>query len=540
MTTHENVLETVRHVSEYYLPRILTQICRDERSPSYGCADRNWWHYKIRDFPSIILQQAALAVFEAGNNSIIDAQYASKIARACLSFWATRASAFGSFEEYYPWESGYPPLAFSSLAVFKLLSEGIADTARFHDLANTCAKQLLSRFESQAGNQQVAGLAALAFIRKIYPDLVSNSQFAQLKYETLSLQQQEGWFIEYGGPDLGYLSVTLDCLWDLYDVTSDDDYLVSASRALKYTARIVCNWGSSLGAHNSRNTDYIVPYGLTRFLTSDTSEYRSLARGVLGIILERATSPSHHLYSVDDRYLCHYIGASFMRALTTLSNHTSDEVFSNPANSFNGRLLTKHHVLHDLGKYKILLTPSKGGIISIRSPHSSFTDFGWTAYSGEKLFVTNFWSSDWTLEPSTPATLPYTYTIKGSLFQHSYILPNPASHFILRISSFLLGHRLIKFLKNALIFKNKRTPLSFHRTIQLYSDYVVVSDKINATFANISILSAPRSSVRHVSSADCYHQEDHLTALYSSRKTYQEHRSTTVVTTYNLTLSQQK
>ena len=38
------------------LPLVLTQIDRDRHSKTYGCCDRNFWHLKIRDFPSAILQ----------------------------------------------------------------------------------------------------------------------------------------------------------------------------------------------------------------------------------------------------------------------------------------------------------------------------------------------------------------------------------------------------------------------------------------------------------------------------------------------------
>ncbi len=44
------------------LPRVLTQIDRDPDSPTYGCCDRNYWHYKIRDFSSAILQQSGLVL----------------------------------------------------------------------------------------------------------------------------------------------------------------------------------------------------------------------------------------------------------------------------------------------------------------------------------------------------------------------------------------------------------------------------------------------------------------------------------------------
>ena len=47
------------------------------------------------------------------------------------------------------------------------------------------------------------------------------SEFEELTKKSLALQNNEGWFYEYGGPDLGYLSVTIDCLWDLFDATKD-------------------------------------------------------------------------------------------------------------------------------------------------------------------------------------------------------------------------------------------------------------------------------------------------------------------------------
>ena len=34
------------------IPKILTLQDRNPHSPTYGCFDRNYWHYKIIDFPS--------------------------------------------------------------------------------------------------------------------------------------------------------------------------------------------------------------------------------------------------------------------------------------------------------------------------------------------------------------------------------------------------------------------------------------------------------------------------------------------------------
>src|SRR3712207_9393004 len=100
------------------MPRILTQVCRDPTSPLYGCADRNWWHYKIRDFSSIILQQAGYALHLAGTlpEWSRDRPALDALAAGSARFWNARAQKHYAFEEYYPWEQGYPPLAFATLA----------------------------------------------------------------------------------------------------------------------------------------------------------------------------------------------------------------------------------------------------------------------------------------------------------------------------------------------------------------------------------------------------------------------------------------
>ena len=54
-----------RQLLAEFLPRILSQCCRDANSPSFGCFDRNFWHYRMRDFSSIILQQGGYAVLLA-------------------------------------------------------------------------------------------------------------------------------------------------------------------------------------------------------------------------------------------------------------------------------------------------------------------------------------------------------------------------------------------------------------------------------------------------------------------------------------------
>jgi hypothetical protein len=125
------------------------------------------------------------------------------------------------------------------------------------------------------------------FCRSWYPKPRLNRWSAR----SLALQTQEGWFEEYGGPDLGYLSVTVDCLWDLFDVTGDERFLTAIDRAVAciklFTAATPAG---SIGMHNSRNTDYLVPYGLVRAaLQRPTTESVEL----VGRLFGSAGDPAH-------------------------------------------------------------------------------------------------------------------------------------------------------------------------------------------------------------------------------------------------------
>ena len=44
------------------IEKVLTLQDRNEFSNTYGCFDRNYWHYKTRDFPSAMSQEYTLVL----------------------------------------------------------------------------------------------------------------------------------------------------------------------------------------------------------------------------------------------------------------------------------------------------------------------------------------------------------------------------------------------------------------------------------------------------------------------------------------------
>jgi hypothetical protein len=486
-------------------PGILTQLSRDPNTKHYGSFDRNWWHYKIRDFSSIILQQGgyflemAAKLPEYKDNSDQLHEYS----RASVDFWAGRAKRKGAFEEYYPWEDGYPPLAFSTLAAAKIiLSQNIKSTS-YGDALKKAARKLQHRFESEAANQQLAGLAALAILKKIDPRFVDNEVFSRISDQTLALQSEEGWFTEYDGPDLGYLSVALDCLWDLFDNTQDQRFADSAMKAFRFLAKLVIHNQGSIGMHNSRNTDYIVPYGICRFLKSELEVDAILAGRVINILYSETDHPAHFFQAVDDRYWCHYIGHSIVRAqliLDSISRKTSNDGIA----SNSGSLMTgSGYALASWKNHQIITSCLKGGIITIRNADNYFNDFGWIIIDGDKQYVTHWWT------PSTQFSgSPESLEISGHPVQHKENTSDPFKHFILRTISYFSGHNIISLLKKLLIFRKGDHRIVFRRSIKIQSDKVVITDEFSGLKGSEAIVKAPRFSKRHVASADSFHLED--------------------------------
>ena len=574
MNTNSDKQEMFEKIIETQFPRLLSQACRDVNSPFYGSFDRNWWHYRIRDFSSTILQQGGYTAYLCSqSDSFAPYEHELKrLAHAAALFWNRRAKRRGAFEEYYPWEQGYPPLAFSTLAMAKLALEEVVGEDEIAAGLKKAARQLQRRFESQAGNQQVAGLAALAVIRKIKPALVKEENYLQLKARTLALQEGEGWYTEYDGPDLGYLSVTLDCLWDLYDVTGDRDYLSSAEAALDFMHGFIVRRLGGAGMHNARNTDYMVPYGICRFLGHGDEVVRKKGATVMSLVFGDMNNDDHFFQAIDDRYWSHYIGHSVVRAQLLLDDKsdlkkgvismkgkasvtkTGEGIITGGKGAMDairsviesiGESATfakieespvaftydaAGYIFRDLqdGKKRMLISAMKGGVFSLYDQAGTIlSDYGWVARSGKKQFVNHWWSDSWSVNEESDSIV-----ISGALFPHSEKISTPFLHFGLRVVSFVFGSALTRSLRNVLIFKSKTSDISFRRRIDLAVDSVIVTDTIEGIDKKLLLERAPRASKRHVASAGSWHSEDfRLRRTVDPMETIVRDNNSVVVTT---------
>src|SRR5919198_3476886 len=99
------------------IPKLLTLQDRNPHSPTYGCFDRNFWHYKIIDFPSGMSQEFVWPLALAYSLPIPRNQFHQQPAiKECISagirFAARSAHADGSCDDYFPFEKAAGAAAF--------------------------------------------------------------------------------------------------------------------------------------------------------------------------------------------------------------------------------------------------------------------------------------------------------------------------------------------------------------------------------------------------------------------------------------------
>ncbi len=103
------------------IPKLLTLLDRNAHSPTYGCFDRNFWQYKIIDFPSGMAQEFVWPLALAYDTDVPDNPFYQQSAirdwvEAGILYAAHSAHADGSCDDYFPYERAGGAAAFSLLA----------------------------------------------------------------------------------------------------------------------------------------------------------------------------------------------------------------------------------------------------------------------------------------------------------------------------------------------------------------------------------------------------------------------------------------
>ena len=495
------------------LPRIITQLSRDPDSPTFGSWDRNFWHYKMRDFSSMILQQGMMAIdalerYQADDNPLYKHPMAKAWIDGSLDFWSKHQLKNGSFNEYYPFEAGFPPTAFSLFAVGVIMkNRGYMVTSEPVKLSiQKAVNWLLKHPEKEALNQEAAGLAGIILCSKI-PGIRIDAVLLEKRLTAFyASQSEEGWFPEYDGPDTGYLAVTIDCLWEMYEVSGDRRAFQAMEKAVGYIAAMMSVSGEMPVMVNSRNTDYLVIYGMTRMAEKGHAE----AGAIVNKVLERLDSPDHFLNRTDDRYAVHYVYSSYFRSLAFINKFVASE-FKLPCETKYEKYFSQAGIYtgHSPAKHSFYLNLRKGGIVNVFSAKGIYeVDFGFRIRMGKSKVAVMHWQHP---AYQIKASSQGLYEVSGPMTLHGWMVPGPLKHIALRAISMLFGKRIIPMLKKKMIFNLKNSGYLFTRRIEIKGNSIAIEDEISGTaVSGAKIYRAPHYSLRHVSSAGQFMAEESL------------------------------
>ena len=249
------------------IPKLLTLLDRNPHSPTYGCFDRNFWQYKIIDFPSGMAQEFVLPLALAYNTQLPDNPFYQQPAiqdwvEAGILYAAKSAHIDGSCDDYFPYERAGGAAAFSLLACI--------DSYQELGLNNPIALQFFEKRADWLAHHQESGRltnhqALIVLCLDLLSNLLQATQWDRARVQrleqVLSWQNHEGWFIEYEGCDPGYHTLTISCLARIYQLRPDPRLKEALIKAVDLAAEFVHPDGSYGGEYTSRNTYNFFPHG---------------------------------------------------------------------------------------------------------------------------------------------------------------------------------------------------------------------------------------------------------------------------------------
>jgi hypothetical protein len=458
-----------------YMPRLLGLIDRNPYSRTYGCFDRNYWHYKVSDFPSTMYQIAALPLALAYKERFPDSPYRGQerikdLALAAIRFMGNTLHKDGSGDEFYPFERA---LGATTIALCR------------------CTEAYLVLGEKHPNIEWMFGRVADWVLENDEPGLMSNHQAAAAlgllnahlitgkeKYlrgarERIGkfdrLQSKEGWLQEYEGCDPGYLTVAIDFLADYYRKTKDRKVLGILRKAVEFSSYFIHPDGSYGGEYGSRSTQHFISRGFEIIGNEIPLAAQVAGKWLEGVVNGRQEFLEDDRYFIDEpaRYLQSYM--FFAKRKGRLERK-----------DFRKHFKEAGMYVERKGRYYVVVSLAKGGVMKVfRDGEQVHSDCGLIGVLENGKMVTSQ-----VIDPGNRTEVrPEAVSVEGSLHSVSSALPSPLKSVLFRSGLLTAGRKprissLIKskLTKKLILGKNKE-PVTFRRLIEV-GDRVRISDRI--------------------------------------------------------------
>ena len=313
----KSIIKNIELSINYRCNHILTLVDRNSYSDSFGCFDRAFWQYKIKDFASGMSQEAIYPLALALQNDFFkNISKSSKVDIINLISGAAKFSldsqhSNGSVDDYFPFEQAAGATAFSAFSLINTLEMGLINFSKKYEkkFKNRIFWLAKHKESGRLSNHEALITLVIAKSARFFND----KHLFELSYKRclrlLSWQSKEGWFEEYGGFDIGYETLTFSCLLEISKILPDlKDKL---SKVISNNANLILEFAEPDycigGELYSRSTWNFFGHGL---LTYALEKDHGLLIKVLKILRSRFID--YPIYVQDDYIIQHHLWSDLL------------------------------------------------------------------------------------------------------------------------------------------------------------------------------------------------------------------------------------
>lgn len=492
------------------LPRLLAQLNRNVLSSSYGSFDRAFWHYRTNDISNARYQEAALTLALLHQNNFNgNIYYGNKQIlewlNATLAFTLSIQNKDGSFNEWYVNERSYVATSFVAAAVAETLlvleKVNIKEYEKILAGLERAANWLLKHTEELVYNQLAGSVLALAKIAHL-TGKEKYSEASRGKFKIIEKNQSaEGWWSEYGGPDVGYLSLMIDYLTKYYELEKSENILDCLKKASAFLVNFLHPNLTAGGEYMSRNTEYIIPSGLAYLSRLDKNSEIITAFNLSALASGASLGPSQ----LDDRYLS-YILYNWLQAGLNLGQ-SKNELDLNIHDYLSARRMDIFYKDSGLrvmqnDKYYFVANLYKGGVFRLYAANKFYLDSGVEIKYKEKNYISNVldYENKFIQKDNYLAVNGALKPVKDSLMKTGLMIM--FKFYQLTLGKIGSGQVLLKsFLRKKMITYHDSAGISFKREFIFNDNSLTVKDEIGAPILDKNFYCGLKTSYNFIPSA---------------------------------------
>lgn len=465
------------------LPRIILMIDKNRFSQTYGCFDREFWHYRTVDFPCGMNQEFCLPLalahtLEMPNNPYFGNERLRELVIASIRFAEKASHPDGSCDDYFPFERALGALVFSTYAMTESYLELDLDDPQMLEFFVRRGQWLIDNNETgQLANHQAFAALALYNIYLLTKQrrfLDASNHYRDI---TLSWQHEEGWFQEYEGADPGYHSCSIAFLGKLWQKSHDASLIEPLKRAVDFAAYFMHPDGSYAGEYGSRNTYHFYPHGFEVM-----APFSETAGRIADTYLTKSL-PNRTRYFNDDNRMCAHYVYDWMQSWRDyhderpglLEERAPFERYFDDAKIFVKKTPT----------YYAVCSLAKGGVLKVFNEDGPiYSDTGvMLRTADDDVLVSHL------VDPEHESRhKDGRFVVTGPLSRRKHHLPSPVKQIAFRGMNLTVGrlgpHAVRSILQKVLITGKPRTDVRFEREVAFSEDNVTVTDRIDATGAD--------------------------------------------------------